>query len=265
MQSSSPAGTPAFETAELFGLPLARVTFREALGLCKSWLKESTPHHIITADATMVLEALDDARLKELLARAALIVPDGFGVVWAAHRLGMQLPERVPGCELAERLCIETADLGTRFYFLGGAPGVAAEAAERLREKYPTLQIVGTRHGYYTEQEESEIVTEIVALRPDVLYCALGIPKQEFFIAKYANQLGAKLLMGVGGTLDVLSGRVKRAPRLFQNLHLEWLYRTLGQPRKRLPRALKLARLVWLTAQERRRIGQRQKEQPADG
>ncbi len=255
----------ALETLELFGIELARLTFRSALDLLKQWARQPGPRQVVTADATMLVLARQQPDFARILQQADLVVPDGAGVLWAAARLGTPLPERVPGCDLAERLCAELADTDCTFYFLGAAPGVAAEAANRLKRRFPLLRIVGTRHGYFPPEAEPEVVAEIAALKPDVVFCALGIPKQEFFLFRHKHELGANLLMGVGGTLDVLSGRVKRAGKFWQDLHLEWLYRTLSQPRKRLPRALKLAKLLTMTLEERRKLQRRARKESRNG
>jgi N-acetylglucosaminyldiphosphoundecaprenol N-acetyl-beta-D-mannosaminyltransferase len=157
------------------------------------------------------------------------------------------LTERVSGVELVERLCALSPQKGYRLFFFGAAPGVAAQAAERMQAKYPGAEFVGTRNGFFTPDDLPDIIAEIRAARPDILCVALGIPKQEKFIAAHRDELGASVLIGVGGTFDVLSGTVRRAPKLFQALRIEWLWRVLSNPKKinkvmLLPRFVRLVR-----------------------
>jgi N-acetylglucosaminyldiphosphoundecaprenol N-acetyl-beta-D-mannosaminyltransferase len=149
-------------------------------------------------------------------------------VLWAAKRAGKPISERVSGVELTEELIKR----GCAIFFLGAAPHVAEQAKAQMLVKYPHAQIVGTRDGFFSEAEEAAVVGEIARTKPQVLLVALGIPRQEKFLRKYMNTVGASVNMGVGGTFDVLSGNVRRAPKLMQNLRLEWLWRLILNPKK---------------------------------
>jgi N-acetylglucosaminyldiphosphoundecaprenol N-acetyl-beta-D-mannosaminyltransferase len=160
----------------------------------------------------------------------------------------------VSGVDLSERLVALSAHKGWRVYFLGAAPGVAAQAAEKMREKYPGAQIVGTRDGYFKPDDEASVIAEVVAAKPDILLVALGIPRQEKFIRRHKAALGVPVLIGVGGTLDVFSGTVKRAPVWMQKASLEWFYRLTSDPRqfkKRLEKQRLLPRFVLMTLRAR--------------
>lgn len=209
--------------------------------------------HIVTANPEIVMEARRNPAFADALARAELVLPDGIGVVWAARLLGTPVVERVPGIELTEALLETAARRGYRVFFLGAAHGVAEEAAAAVERKYPGIRIVGTHHGYFSADEETAVVEQVVAAAPDILFVGLGAPRQELFIARHRAGWNVPVAIGVGGSLDVLAGRVPRAPRWVQSMGLEWLYRVVREPR-RLRRVMALPRfgvLVLLDAMRR--------------
>ena len=160
------------------------------------------------------------------------------------------MPGRVAGVEIVERLCELSSDRGYRLFFLGAAPGIAEEAADKMRLKYPGCLIVGTHDGFFAPDDEPGILQHIRDSKPDVLCVALGIPKQEKWIDRRRHDLNVPVLIGVGGTLDVLSGRARRAPRWLQNMNLEWLYRLAANPRK-IGKVMTLPRFVLMTLRSR--------------
>jgi len=174
--------------------------------------------------------AYKDEEFCKELNDASLIVPDGIGVVYASRILKAPLPERVAGFDLASNLIESLKDGEKSFYFFGGKPGVAETAKENLLEKYPKLNICGLSDGYYDEEKEKAIIEDIKNKKPDVLFVCLGAPKQEKWINEHKDELGVKVLMGIGGSLDVFAGTVERAPEFYQKHGLEWLYRLLKQP-----------------------------------
>jgi N-acetylglucosaminyldiphosphoundecaprenol N-acetyl-beta-D-mannosaminyltransferase len=236
---------PAFSSVEILGLPVHNVDMTGALAAIREFVKEGSPHHIVTADASMLVMAQEDTELREIIAGADLVTPDSIGVLWAAGRKKQSLIERVSGVEIAERVCAESAEQDYRVFFLGAAPGVADAAAAKMREKYPGARIVGTRDGFFNREQDQSVVDEIVAARANILFVAMGIPKQEKWIQRYRKQLGCAVLIGVGGTFDVLSGQVRRAPRIMQVLRLEWLWRVLSNPKK-INKVMLLPRFVRL-------------------
>jgi N-acetylglucosaminyldiphosphoundecaprenol N-acetyl-beta-D-mannosaminyltransferase len=201
------------------------------------------PHLVVTANVELVMRARQAADLRAVLDRAALVVADGVGVVWGARQLGRVLPGRVAGIDLAGRLCADAARAGWRVCLLGGAPGVARDAAARLRDRYAGLDVVAAADGYFRPADEPAVVASVRALAPALLFAGLGSPRQERWLDRHLPALGARVAMGVGGALDVWAGRVRRAPRPVQRLGLEWGYRLLRQP-SRLRRQLAIPRFM---------------------
>ena len=195
----------------------------------------------------------DDPDLLDIVRQADLVTPDGSGVMLASGLLGVRLPERVSGVDLVDRLSALSAHKGYRVYLFGAAQGVADAAAHSLLAHYPSLVIAGTRHGFFTPEEEAGIVREIAAAQPDILFVALGIPKQEQFIRRHFHALGVPAMLGVGGSFDVISGRLHRAPRWMQRVGMEWLYRLIQEP-SRLPRITALPRFI-IAAWKARKAG----------
>lgn len=220
------------DTVQILDLPVHNVNMDSALGILDRFVRSGTPHHVVTADASMLVMAQSDPELHAIIRGAELVTPDSAGILWAASKQGHPLDERVSGVEIVEQLCARSGEGRYRLFFFGAGPGVAEKAAKRMRKFYPDLQVVGTRNGFFTPQDEQAIVAEIRTAKPDVLCVALGIPKQEKWIARHKDDLGVPVLIGVGGTFDVLSGSVRRAPRVIQRARLEWLWRFLKNPRK---------------------------------
>lgn len=205
----------------------------QALAQICTWAEEAGGvRHVVTADASAIMMAAEDKELREIIEAADLVTPDSAGVVWAMERAGASRPQRVSGADLLDALCASSADRGFRIFFLGAAPGVAERAAEKMRLRHPGVRIVGTRHGFFPAESDSVVAAEVAAAKPDILFVAMGIPRQEKFIHRNAAVLGAKVAMGVGGSLDVYSGKTRRAPKLLQRMRLEWLWRLVLNPRK---------------------------------
>ncbi len=212
---------------------VSRVSRAEALDLLQRFIDSGEPHLVVTADASAHVIASGDPELRRIINGAALVTPDSTGILWAARRLRTPLAERVSGVDLAEQLCAESARRGYGVYFYGAAPGVAAEAAETMRHRYPGANIVGTVDGFQNSPEQQEaLLQDIREKRPAVLLVAMGIPKQEKWIARHLEDLRVPVCMGVGGTFDVFSGRARRAPEWMQRRGLEWLYRLAQNPKK---------------------------------
>lgn len=228
---------------EILGVAIDAVTLGEAVETAAGFIAAGGPHLVATANAEMVMTAGQDGELARILAAADLVVPDGAGVVWAARHLGHAVPERVAGFDLAQALLARAATEGWRVYLFGGAPGIAAKAAETAAARFPGLVVAGVRHGYFTADESAAIAADIRAAGPAILLAALGVPKQEKWLAANAATLGVPLSMGVGGTFDVMAGVAMRAPLWMQRAGLEWLYR-LGSDPRRFRRMLALPRFV---------------------
>ncbi len=216
----------------ILGMRVDCVSPDEALAIIDRFVQERTPRHIVTADASMVVIARQDPEFRAIAEKADLVTPDGWGLLWASRLFRTPIPDKVSGVDLSEQLCEQSPNKGYRLFFFGAGPGVAEEAAVKMRRRYPGANIVGVRDGYFTEQQEPEIAAQIKAAAPDILLVALGIPKQEKWIDRHKAALGVPVLMGVGGTFDVFSGRVKRAPPWMQNTGFEWMFRLIQNPRK---------------------------------
>lgn len=244
---------PSIPEAPILDVKVHLVDMEQTLRILGEFVRHGGSHHVVTLDASMCVAARQDCELRAIIQTADLVTPDSAGVLWALRRAGIRLKERVSGVEIVERLCAASASTGASLYFLGAAPGVAEEAAKRAQKRFPGCRIVGWRHGYFGPDEEPAIVEEIRTAQPDVLCVALGIPKQEKWIARHRFDLQVPVMIGVGGSLDVLSGKVERAPVWMRRLSLEWLYRLARNPRK-IGKVLCLPRFVALTlAQGRRR------------
>ncbi len=227
----------------VLGIPVDSITMESAVAKIEAFIQEASPHLIATANAEMVMLAQQDDELSNILQHASLVVPDGAGVVWAARYQGNEVRERVAGFDLTQRLLAEAAIKGYRVYFFGAGPGIAEQAKQMAEARYPGIHIVKTRDGYFTEADEAEIIEDIVSMQPHILLAALGVPKQEKWLMRNLNKLQVPVAIGVGGTLDVMAGTVKRAPLWMQQANLEWLYRLLKQPQRAI-RMLALPRFV---------------------
>ena len=234
----------------ILGVSFDALTMQEAVERAKGLLAEDGQHYICTPNPEIVMEAQKDTELMGILQEADLVVPDGIGVVWASRYSELQLTERVAGYDLTQKLMQALAGTEETFYFFGGAPGVASAAARRMRKQYPGLKIVGGHNGYFDEKEEKKIIQDIKKLSPSILLVGLGAPKQEKWIYENLRLTGAKVAIGVGGSFDVMAGNVKRAPKLFQKLGLEWFYRLITQP-TRWKRMLRLPKFVLAVLKER--------------
>lgn len=217
------------------------VTMTEAVEVLESYILQSQPHLVATANAEMVMMAQKDKELALILDKADLVVPDGAGVVWAARYRGFEVPERVAGYDLVQSFLARAAKKEYRIFLFGGAPGIAEQAKVVAENRYPGVQIVGTRNGFFTE--EKAVLDEINASGANVLLVALGVPKQEKWLARNLGKLNVAVAIGVGGTFDVMAGTVKRAPLWMQRANLEWLFRLALQPQRAL-RMLALPRFV---------------------
>lgn len=192
---------------------------------------------IVAINPEKIIKAKQDPSLKKLLNDAEFQIPDGIGVILASKIQKGQIRERVTGVDMMMKLCEESAKRGKPIFLYGGKPGVAEKAAAKLQEIYPNIQIAGTQDGY--EKDLQKVRNKINEAKPDILFVAMGSPKQENWINDNRDQLHPTIYQGVGGSFDVLAGTVKRAPKAFQKAGLEWFYRLMKEP-KRLKRQMAL-------------------------
>ena len=219
-------------TADVLGVSVSTLNLEATVQRIDDFLRTESTHAIVTADSSGFVLAQSNDALLQLYKSADLVTADSAGVVWAVRKLTGQRISRVSGVDLAFQICRLASLKGYRVFLLGAEPGVADRAAERLRLQHPGIQIVGARHGFFPAEDDELVAAEIAPLQPDILLVAMGIPRQEMFISRTAEIIRAKVSMGVGGSLDVFSGKVRRAPRLVRRLKLEWLWRLLQNPGK---------------------------------
>lgn len=219
-------------TLTILNTPVHRVSKTDVLVLVRGWLNDGTRlHQIATTNPEFVMLAQRDPDFRRILQQADLCIPDGVGLLYAARWLGTPLPERVPGSELVHDLAGLAAAEGKRLFLLGAAPGVAEEAAAIFQSRHPHLQIAGTYAGSPAPAENDVIVARINASQADLLFVAYGAPNQDKWIARNRDKLpSVRVAIGVGGSLDFVTGRAIRAPRWVQNLGLEWLHRLIKEP-----------------------------------
>lgn len=213
---------------KVLGYPVDVVDEARALDVIESAWASRKSMHVVTLNAEMVVAAQQDAELDRIVRHAHLIVADGAGVVWALRMNGQHI-DRLPGIELAMALLRRASIAGRKVALIGSRQEVVAQLAEELPQKLPGLTICAFANGFFGE-EEDRIIEEVAATEPDLVLVALGVPKQEYFIDKWAQAFPHAVMVGVGGSFDVWTGQVKRAPALMQRLHLEWLYRLLKEP-----------------------------------
>lgn len=233
---------------EVLGVPVDNVNMEEALSAVFRLMERPGAAYCVTPNAEIVYETLTDETLKTCVCQADLILPDGAGVVLGAKILGTPVKEKVAGIEFGGNLAGRLAETGKTLYLLGGKPGVAEAAAEALRQKYPGLQVCGTRDGYFSE--DGPVVEEINGKAPDVLFVCLGAGKQEKFMHDHREELRVGFMAGLGGSLDGFAGNVKRAPRWMIRCNLEWLYRLIKEP-WRFRRMLRLPKFLWKVVRTR--------------
>ena len=242
------------DSVNLLGMRVDRVTMETVLQLVEGYINSRKPHHIVTADASMVVTATQDPEFARIVAASDLVTPDGAGILWATRRMGTPVPAKVSGVDLSAKLIALSGEKNWNVFLFGAAPGVAKAAAQQMRERYPNANIVGVRDGYFKPEDEPQIIETIRAAKTDILLVALGIPKQEKFIFRNKTAMGVPVCIGVGGTLDVFSGTVKRAPVWIQNIGLEWLYRTASDPKRRIGKLVLLPKFARMVLQAPRKV-----------
>ena len=222
---------------DVLGVGFDNMTMTEAVDRAVELLHTEACHHVVTPNPEIVELCRENPELMQAVHDAALVLPDGIGIIKGAAMLGTPLKERTPGIEFAAHLMDRMAAEGLKLYLLGAKPGVAEQAAQKLREQHPGLQIAGTHDGYF--KEDGPVVEAIRASGADCVFVCLGAPKQELWMVKNGPATGAKLLCGLGGSLDVFAGVAQRAPKFFCDHGLEWFYRLCREP-SRLGRMMKL-------------------------
>ncbi|MCR5825385.1 MAG: WecB/TagA/CpsF family glycosyltransferase [Oscillospiraceae bacterium] len=221
----------------VLGVGFDNVTMTEALAIGQALLDSEGAHYVVTPNPEIVETCRSDAAAMAAVNGADLVLPDGIGVIYGAKMLKTPLRERVPGIEFGTAMLEYCAHSGKSVFFLGAKPGVAEQAAKNLCQRFPGLTVAGTKDGYF--KDDADAAAAICASGADMALICLGAPKQEKFMAAYGEATGAKLLLGLGGSLDVFAGVAQRAPDFYVNHNLEWFYRLIKNP-SRVGRMMKL-------------------------
>jgi N-acetylglucosaminyldiphosphoundecaprenol N-acetyl-beta-D-mannosaminyltransferase len=230
---------------QVIGIRFDALEMDEAADVIEQYIKKKKPKLVVTLNAEMIVMAKSDQRFRSILKKADLLIPDSIGIVWAG-----KLRARVPGVDMVEELAKRASAKRYSIYMVGSTEGVAQKAANELTQRYPGLEIVGARSGYFTKEQEKKMIDEIRNIKPDILLVGLGMGKQEKWIVEHLNELNVPVSLGVGGSFDVIAGETRRAPMWVRNAGLEWLYRFIQQP-TRVKRMMALPRFVLMVMRER--------------
>lgn len=246
-----------YPAVPIFGLPFSKMNMAQTTAYLAQAVEDRRPVQVITGNAIMVMAALERPDYYRIMEQAELLVPDGSGIVWASRRAGDPVAERIAGIDLLHELMREGDRRGWSVYLLGARQNTVERTAQRLAEQYPGVRIAGFRNGFFGPEEDAEVVEAIRGAAPDLLFVARdALKSQEPWIARYKEALGVPVMMGVGGSFDVIAGHVKRAPLLFRKLGMEWLYRLLRQP-SRAPRMAALPRFALKVVRAGRNVSAR--------
>lgn len=217
---------------EILNTYVNAISMEETLLKIEQIIKNGVPTQHVVINALKVNLMEKDVQLRQIINRCPLINADGASIVWAAKKLGIPLKERVTGIDLFQNLVAMADKKGYKIYLFGARDEVVKKVKNIFQSKYPNLQIVGYRNGYFTEEEEPKIVESIANSGADMLFVAFSSPKKEYWVNKYLEKLNTPFVMGVGGSFDVVAGLVKRAPLWMQKHGLEWFYRFIQEPRR---------------------------------
>lgn len=228
----------------VLSVPIDCMTMKETISRIVNLTKEPGLHIVATANAEMVMLAIQNPVLHGILNAASLVVPDGAGILWAAERIGEKVPERVTGVDITKELFGIAFIENLPIYCLGAAPGVAERAVKNLESQFGSVPLAGIHDGFFDESEELKIIEEIKTSKAKLVFVALGVPKQEQWIAEKLSSLDGVVAIGIGGTFDVLAGNIPRAPKWMQENRLEWLYRLYLEP-QRIGRMLAIPKFIW--------------------
>ena len=217
---------------DLFGVPIAAITMEKVLAQVRDAIKTRSKLHIGVVNAAKIVNMRRDSFLRRDVLSSDIILADGMSVVWASRLVGRPLPERVAGIDLMVRMLEDGNRYGYRIYYLGAKEDVLRSVIERVSREYPNVKLAGKHNGYFSEDEEQQIAEEIAASKPDIILVAMTSPKKEKFLARWSESMGVPVCHGVGGSFDVMAGKVQRAPEIYQRLGLEWFYRFKQEPRR---------------------------------
>ncbi len=230
------------DKVNVLGVMVDKVNVEQASDMIVDFVKMAGhPRTVFTPNSEIIMAAYRDKGFCDILNSSDIVTADGIGVVYASKIVKNPINERAAGYDIACRTLEKLGSIGGTLYLFGSRPGVAETAAANIEEKYKGIRVVGTSDGYFDTEKEKEIIAKINSAKPDLLFVCLGAPKQEKWIHAHKGELSAKVCLGIGGSVDVFAGNVKRAPEFFTRHGIEWLYRLAKQP-SRFMRMLDLPR-----------------------
>jgi N-acetylglucosaminyldiphosphoundecaprenol N-acetyl-beta-D-mannosaminyltransferase len=216
----------------IFDLPVDILSHEETVRLAVEAMESGRRCQHVALNVAKLVKARTDRELEQDIRGSDIVGIDGMGIVYALRLLGHQVPQRVAGADLFDSLMAECARRQLRPFLLGARPEVLEEAVRRLRRRHPGLQFAGTQHGYFPPERDEEVASAIRASGAHCLFVAMPTPRKERFIGRFRDRIGVPFVMGIGGTLDVAAGQIRRAPLLVQKAGLEWAFRTVQEPRR---------------------------------
>jgi N-acetylglucosaminyldiphosphoundecaprenol N-acetyl-beta-D-mannosaminyltransferase len=229
----------AHDKIALFGMPITNVSMADAVARVEEYILSGKTHQIATANLDFARNSLRDPYLHRIICECSMVLPDGAPMLWASRLFGSPLRERVTGVDLIPQLARLSAKRGYGIYLLGSTEENSLAAAKVLAQKFPGVRIVG-RHcppvAPLHEMNHEEIIRRIHAANPQIVLVGFGNPKQEIWIHRHKDRLPASVLIGIGGSLDMIAGSLRRAPRWVQRMQMEWMFRMLQEPQRLLPR-----------------------------
>jgi N-acetylglucosaminyldiphosphoundecaprenol N-acetyl-beta-D-mannosaminyltransferase len=223
---------------KLLGLPVDSLTMDQTIGRIRDAIRNGAVLQHVVVNAAKMVNAQKDVALRKSIAESDIINADGQAVVWASKFLGEPLPERVAGIDLMERLVAMAHEEGLKIFFLGAQESVLSEVVSKYKLKYSNSIVAGYRNGYFSHQEDGQVALQIAQSGAHILFVAITSPRKEIFLNQYKDLMKIPFVMGVGGSFDVVAGKVKRAPVWMQKSGLEWLYRVYQEPRRMWKRYL---------------------------
>lgn len=218
--------------ADVLGCPIDRLDMDQTLARIDGLIETRGFAQHVAINAAKLVAMRSDDQLREIVRRCEVISADGQSVVWASRLLGDPLPTRVAGIDLMHELLARAEQRGYGVFILGAKPDVLECACERILERHPRLRLVGRRDGYFSPADDAAVAQEIKVARPDILFVAISSPRKEYWLGLHGREIDVPFVMGVGGSVDVIAGITRRAPRVLQRLGIEWLYRLAQEPRR---------------------------------
>ena len=237
------------ERVDILGVGFDNLTFEQARDRAYDYIGGKC-HYMVTPNPEIVYMARNDPEASAAVNGADMVIADAIGIMYGARILKTPLQARIPGIDLAVALMRRMAERGGRLFLLGAKPGVAEKARDNLSAQYPGLEVCGVHDGYFTD--DALVINEINESGADVIFVCLGSPRQELWMRDNRDRFSASLMIGLGGSIDIFSGTVKRAPAFMRRLGLEWLYRLIKQP-SRIGRMMKLPMFLVLVMRHRKK------------